>query len=1588
MWDASLKDDGDGGTLRNTGGSTLNPRTPTKSNSSTNLSTPQPMKRRSSLARVFSTLGMSPGSTISEGAMTPSAGWDGGGGGGDSETNPNTLIPPRFRRGSSAEVNTVRAGSIDLGGGGTSTRDRLGSRGNMNISKIPRWALHDPCAIVMKDGVPVSMGTLVHHHLLLSQSQSPFVSPHFVVTPTWRLKERMKTVGICLILALNIGTDPPDLNKPTPCAKLQCWLDPTSISRAKAKERIGERLEQQYAKWQQRSKLKYRRAIDPTVEIVKDLCFRMRESAKGERVLLHYNGHGVPRPTVNGEIWLFDKHHTNYIPLSVTDLRRWIGKPSIVVLDCSGAGVLMPFFTAPLSDGGDFLQRSTSNTMDSSDPSEGGQEYSYLRAIRDTIVLCPTSQGEWLPLNPEFPADIFTSCLTTPIPIALRWFVYQNPLSMEFIDLETIADAIPGKLTDRKTPLGELNWIFTAVTDTIAWNVLPSALFQRLFRQDLLVASMFRNFLLADRILRSLGCSPMSNPELPSTCNHPLWQAWDLAVETCLHQLIDHGYLTRKGSVTAATTKAGTPDDDGEGLEKSNSIESEKPTGGGGHSPLPAVANVSYTVDAPFFAEQLTAFEIWLEYASAKPKSQLLIRCPPSAIGGTPLPFLHGSMGGDGASTASPYELDPPQELPIVLQVLLSQAHRVRALVLLKRFLDLGPSAVNLALSVGIFPYVLLKLLQSPIDEYKHVLVGIWAQVLAFDESCQVDVVKDGALPHFIRHLRWGLTPSPTNKNLSARQNAVPSSSACFEDAVEQRTMAAFILSVICLGYTLGQSECINAKLHLAIGTLLQSLESQDDDERMKSEDDLSPQFRMWLCICLGNLMKDNVAAEAELYACGLQFRLFARLEDYSPEVRTASCYALSCLVGSAPEKPAVDDSQPITSMMHHNQQYQAQQILMQPFNQGTMSMPGMNVNLNPSAMMTSNMVPPPYGLHPPDFQTQMGSNINPTAKPSFLAPVSDQPIMLAPMQPAQSYQQSEVSTVFEDKQRMDNDLTVASKLSQVLGDASPVVRFEAVLALTRFVGKYLAAFVSAVGNDVVSPPQVRSVLGGNIQTIPLPNGVSPDAEMKLSGIWSSLFRLHRSDPHPSIRLIVHSLVSSINERVMTERTKLRQRSSGRRRSMASSLTDDAADAREKIRRNATGINLSSQGGSPPQSLKRSGSIGFTILQDGSSTPASSRGMHMNQGSLAFDIADPEFFLPESKFYLWKKVEFADSDNSGDTKNTSDALSDAGAIKKYRETRNRLVQQKGQLLKDSFAVLAQKPPTNSPSPFGDWEKGGGDAASGAEQELDLKKQALHLQQVSLLKNTTARGTTSLLLFHPYEPALVVCGGHDNVTCWNVEGKAERMLSFSNENPKQTRMTAAAWINETNTSLLLTGSNDGSVRIWDGLFEPNDELSKEKPSLVSSFFAAPDISSDKRYSSGLVLEYQQFGGQLVAGGNTKLIRCWDIATEKCRNTFESKSDASLTTLTTAWNHSYNGYSGLGPDIIVGGYGNGSLRVFDTRCNRGEPAMNIQEGGVANRVLATKRRWKYSEYDEHSSWIVDVSFTTYGGRHEVSIVGRKL
>uniref|UniRef100_A0A2K5S9F7 Regulatory associated protein of MTOR complex 1 n=1 Tax=Cebus imitator TaxID=2715852 RepID=A0A2K5S9F7_CEBIM len=586
---------------------------------------------------------------------------------------------------------------------------------------------------------------------------------------SWRMKDRMKTVSVALVLCLNVGVDPPDVVKTTPCARLECWIDPLSMGPQKALETIGANLQKQYENWQPRAR--YKQSLDPTVDEVKKLCTSLRRNAKEERVLFHYNGHGVPRPTVNGEVWVFNKNYTQYIPLSIYDLQTWMGSPSIFVYDCSNAGLIVKSFKQFA------LQREQELEVAAINPNHPLAHMPLPPSMKNCIQLAACEATELLPMIPDLPADLFTSCLTTPIKIALRWFCMQKCVSLvPGVTLDLI-EKIPGRLNDRRTPLGELNWIFTAITDTIAWNVLPRDLFQKLFRQDLLVASLFRNFLLAERIMRSYNCTPVSSPRLPPTYMHAMWQAWDLAVDICLSQLptiIEEGTAFR-------------------------------------HS--------------PFFAEQLTAFQVWL------------------------------TMGVENRN--------PPEQLPIVLQVLLSQVHRLRALDLLGRFLDLGPWAVSLALSVGIFPYV-LKLLQSSARELRPLLVFIWAKILAVDSSCQADLVKDNGHKYFLSVLADPYMPA------------------------EHRTMTAFILAVIVNSYNTGQEACLQGNL---IAICLEQL------------NDPHPLLRQWVAICLGRIWQNFDSARW----CGVRDsaheKLYSLLSDPIPEVRCAAVFALGTFVGNSAER-------------------------------------------------------------------------------------------------------------------------------------------------------------------------------------------------------------------------------------------------------------------------------------------------------------------------------------------------------------------------------------------------------------------------------------------------------------------------------------------------------------------------------------------------------------------------------------------------------------------------------------------------------------------------------------------------------------
>jgi regulatory associated protein of mTOR len=83
------------------------------------------------------------------------------------------------------------------------------------------------------------------------------------------------------------------------------------------------------------------------------------------------------------------------------------------------------------------------------------------------------------------------------------------------------------------------------------------------------------------------------------------------------------------------------------------------------------------------------------------------------------------------------------------------------------------------------------------------------------------------------------------------------------------------------------------------------------------------------------------------------------------------------------------------------------------------------------------------------------------------------------------------------------------------------------------------------------------------------------------------------------------------------------------------------------------------------------------------------------------------------------------------------------------------------------------------------------------------------------------------------------------------------------------------------------------------------------------------------------------------------------------------------MTTAWDEENSTSTlpsrGMGPEIIVAGHSDGTVKVFDVRMPKIATSL---EGRSQPR-----RKPLNSTFSEHGSWIVDTCFRSYGGKGEV-------
>ncbi|XP_056606010.1 regulatory-associated protein of mTOR isoform X3 [Triplophysa dalaica] len=1193
---------------------------------------------------------------------------------------------------------------------------------------------------------------------------------------SWRMKDRMKTVSVALVLCLNVGVDPPDVVKTSPCARLECWLDPLSMSPQKALETIGANLQKQYENWQPRAR--YKQSLDPTVDEVKKLCTSLRRNAKEERVLFHYNGHGVPRPTVNGEIWVFNKNYTQYIPLSIYDLQTWMGSPSIFVYDCSNAGIIVKSFKQFA------LQREQELEVAAINPNHPLAQMPLPPSMKNCIQLAACEASELLPMNPDLPADLFTSCLTTPIKIALRWFCMQKSAKLvPGVTLDLI-EKIPGRLNDRRTPLGELNWIFTAITDTIAWNVLPRDLFQKLFRQDLLVASLFRNFLLAERIMRSYNCTPVSSPRLPPTYMHSMWQAWDLAVDICLSQLptiIEEGTAFR-------------------------------------HS--------------PFFAEQLTAFQVWL------------------------------TMGVENRN--------PPEQLPIVLQVLLSQVHRLRALDLLGRFLDLGPWAVSLALSVGIFPYV-LKLLQSSARELRPLLVFIWAKILAVDSSCQADLVKDNGHKYFLSVLADPYMPA------------------------EHRTMAVFILAVIVNNYNTGQEACLQGNL---IAICLEQL------------NDPHPLLRQWVAICLGRIWQSFDSARW----CGVRDsaheKLYSLLSDPIPEVRCAAVFALGTFVGNSAERTdhsttidhnvammlaqLINDGSPIVrkelvvALSHLVEQYES--------NFCTVALQFIEEEKN-------------YAVASPANSTETGN----------VTPVKDSPA-IPRLRSVNSYTNLRAATTARTLNKSlqnlnlneeggpaafsPGNLSTSSSASSTLGSPDNdeyLLSFETIDKMRR----------------VSSYSSLNSLIGVSFNSV-------------YTQIWRVLLHL-AADPFPDVSDLAMRVLNNIAYKATMNARTQRILDSG-------SLTQSA-----------------------PASPTSKG----TLIHQAGASHRSKRSSSPSSGSPPVPGASSSSLTNEVP-----KAPVRDGPSSRPTY-TPTLGGQAPHSQQFPRTRKMFDKGPDQTAEDGDETAAHRAFINVSLQTGvcDWSaKYFAQPVMKIPEEHDSESQVRKEREWRFLRNTrvrrqsqcvTQRGVTrlddqifinrnpgvpSVVKFHPFNTCIAVAD-KDSICFWDWE-KGERLDYFYNGNPRYTRITAMEYLNGHDSSLLLTATDDGALRIWKNFAD------QKNPEMVTAWQGLSDMLPTTR-GAGMVVDWEQETGLLMTSGDVRVIRIWDTEREMKVQDIPTGADSCVTSLSCDPQRS----------LVAAGFGDGSVRVYDRRMGPNEC-----------RVMT---------YREHGAWVVKTHLQKEPEGHIISV-----
>nr|CAD7574949.1 unnamed protein product [Timema californicum] len=183
-------------------------------------------------------------------------------------------------------------------------------------------------------------------------------------------------------------------------------------------------------------------------------------------------------------------------------------------------------------------------------------------------------------------------------------------------------------------------------------------------------------------------------------------------------------------------------------------------------------------------------------------------------------------------------------------------------------------------------------------------------------------------------------------------------------------------------------------------------------------------------------------------------------------------------------------------------------------------------------------------------------------------------------------------------------------------------------------------------------------------------------------------------------------------------------------------------------------------------------------------------------------------------------------------------------------------------------------------------------------------------------NTRSPHPPSVIRFHPYETHIVVAG-RDSFGIWDwLSGS--KLNYCNNRASRNSRITSLDFINSHDVSLLIVGSDDGTVRVWSNYVSQQSQ----EPVLVTAWQALSDVqpvTKSPTAGAGMVFSWVQRSQRLVVTGDVRVIRLWDADTELKIQDIPTGADCCVTSIATDLSGQCVG------TLILPEYGDSPLRM---------------------------------------------------------------